>query len=110
MTASALYYLTAPFHLSALIIFLWLVNSFSCLLLLRNHRYLSDELSPHLKHYRLAFTVTLVISEILINFISDSYASDNLHTFLSDSEVLLTGITVGVLWHYEMTKKFVKLF
>ena len=71
---------------------------------------MADELSPQLKRYRLAFTVSLVISEILINFVSDSYESDNFYTFISDSEVLLTGITVGVLWHYEITKKFIKLF
>ena len=77
---------------------------------MKNYRYLADELSPKLKRYRLAFTASLVISEILINFVSDAYDSDNFHTFISDSEVLVTGITVGVLWHYEITKKFVKQF
>ena len=102
--------MSAPFHLNALIIFFWLANSTSCLLLLKNHRQLFDELSPKIKQYRLAFTVSLVISEILINFASDSYESDNFHTFISDTEVLFTGITVGVLWHYEITKKYLKLF
>ena len=106
MIVSAIYYLSAPFHLSALVILFWLANTISVVLLLRNHIHLSGELSPALKIYRLVFTITLIASEIIINLISESYQADNFHGFISDNEVLLTGITLGVLWHYELTKRF----
>jgi hypothetical protein len=107
---SAVYYLTAPFHLSVLVIFFWLTNTASILLLLKNHAGLIGEFSPNIKRYRFVFTVTLIISEVLINIASDSYQADNLHGLISDTEVLFTGMTLGVLWHYEIANKFKKLF
>ena len=107
---SALYYLTAPFHLSVLVILFWLANTVSILLLLKNYAGLVGQLTPNLKRYRLVFTLTLIISEVIINIASDSYQADNLHGFISDTEVLFTGMTLGVLWHYEITNKFKKLF
>jgi hypothetical protein len=107
---SALYYLTAPFPLSAPVIVFWLLNTFSVVLLLKNSDELVGQLTPNLKRYRLLFTATLIISEIIINIISDNYQVDNLGGFISDTEVLFTGMTLGVLWHYEITSKFKKLF
>ena len=107
---SALYYLTAPFHLSVLVILFWLANTASILLLLKNHAGLAGIFPPNLKRYRLIFTITLIISEVIINISSDPYQADNLHGFISDTEVLFTGMTLGVLWHYEITNKFKKLF
>ena len=110
LVVSALYYLSAPFHLTWPVVVFWLTNSVSVLLLIKHHRELAGQFSLILKKYRLLFTVTLVISEILINLISDDYVTDNLHGFISDTEVLLTGITLGVLWHYELTKNIKKVF
>jgi len=107
---STLYYLTAPFPLSAPVILFWLLNTFSVLLLLKNYNGITGQLSPNLKRYRLVFTATLFISEIFINITSENYQVDNLHGLISDTEVLVTGITLGVLWHYEITNKFKKLF
>jgi hypothetical protein len=107
---SMLYYLTAPFSLSPLIVLFWLVNTLSILLLLKNHAGLVGQLAPDLKRYRFVFTVTLIISEIIINILSDTYQTDNLDGFISDTEVLFTGMTLGVLWHYEITSKLKKLF
>ena len=61
-----------------------------------------------LKKGRLVFTFSLVFLEIAINLSADSYAADNFHGLISDSEVLLTGITLGALWHYELTKKLIR--
>ncbi|WP_269844382.1 hypothetical protein [Polynucleobacter sphagniphilus] len=36
---------------------------------------------------------------------SDSYAADNFHGLVSDMEVLVTGMTLGVLWYQELTAK-----
>ena len=107
---SALYYLTAPFPLSVPVIVFWLLNTFSILLLLKNYSGLVGQLSPNLKRYRLVFTATLIISEIIINVTAENYQVDNLHGLVSDTEVLFTGMTLGVLWHYEITNKFKKLF
>jgi hypothetical protein len=109
IVVSALYYLTAPFHLSVLVILFWITNTGSVLLLLKNHAGLVGEFTPNLKRYRLIFTISLIISEIIINITSDAYQSDNLHGFISDTEVLFTGITLGVLWHYEIINNFRKL-
>jgi hypothetical protein len=110
LTFSAIYYLTAPFSLSALIVLFWLINSLSVILLLKSAHEIVGELNPSLKLYRLMFTASLLISEIVINIISDSYQADNIHGFISDIEVLFTGITLGVLWYYEITRKLKKIF
>jgi hypothetical protein len=106
---SALYYLTAPFPLSTLVIIFWLLNTVSVLLLLKNYAALVGQLPPSLKRYRLLFTATLIISEIIINITSENYQVDNLHGLISDTEVLFSGMTLGVLWYYEITSKFKKL-
>lgn len=105
LVISAVYYLTAPFDLKFLTVFFWLLNSLSVFLLLINYRQITDQLSPYLKALRLIFTFSLVLAEIVINLTAEPYTADNLHGFISDAEVLLTGITLGVLWHYEITKK-----
>jgi hypothetical protein len=109
LVVSAVYYLSAPFHLTWPVVLFWLANSCSVLLLIKHHRELAGPFTQTLKQYRLLFTATLVISEIIINLVSDDYVADNLHGFISDTEVLLTGITLGVLWHYELTKSIKKV-
>ena len=109
LVVSALYYLTAPFHLTWLVVAFWLANSVSVVLLRKYHRELADQFNSSLKKYRLLFTITLIISEIIINLVSEDYVADNLHGFISDTEVLLTGMTLGVLWHYEFTKNIKKV-
>ena len=108
LIASAVYYLTSPFNLNAAIVFFWLINSASCALLILHYRQLYGDLSPKIKKIRLVFTLTLIFVEIAINATADSYAADNFHGFISDSEVLLTGMSIGALWHYELTKRLTK--
>lgn len=108
LVVSALYYLSAPFHLTWPVIVFWLANSASVILLLKHHRELAAQFTPILKRYRLLFTLSLVISEIIINIVADDYVADNLHGLISDTEVLLTGMTLGVLWHYELTQSVKK--
>ncbi len=104
LIASAAYYLTAPFNLNAVIVFFWLANSAACVALIYYYRQLNGKLSPNLQKIRLAFTLTLICVELAINLSAHSYAADNFHGFISDSEVLFTGIALGVLWHWEITK------
>jgi hypothetical protein len=104
LVVSAIYYITAPFPLGLFVVLFWLLNALSVILLIKNRHGLSGQLSPGLKKLRLLFTVTLVILEIIINLISEPYAADNFHGFISDVEVLVTGITLGLLWHYELTQ------
>ena len=109
LVVSAVYYLSAPFHLTWPVVLFWLANSMSVLLLIKHHRELAGQFNSTLKNYRLLFTITLVISEIIINLVSDDYVADSFHGFISDTEVLLTGMTLGVLWHYELTKNLKKV-
>ena len=109
LVVSALYYLSAPFHLTWTVVVFWLANSLSVVFLIKHHRELAGQFNSTLKKYRLLFTVTLIVSEIIINLVSDNYVADNFHGFISDTEVLLTGMTLGVLWHYEITKNIKKV-
>ena len=102
--ASAAYYLTAPFNLNVVIVFFWLTNSAACAALIYYYRQLNGKLSPNLQKIRLVFTLTLICVELAINLSAQSYAADNFHGFISDSEVLLTGMSLGVLWYWEITK------
>jgi len=104
LIVSAIYYITAPFHLGLFVVIFWLLNSLSVVFLIKYRHGLSGQLTPRLKNLRLFFTLTLVILEIIINVISAPYAADNFHGFISDIEVLVTGITLGLLWHHEFTK------
>jgi len=105
LLVSALYYITAPFTLTPLILFFWFANSLCVLYFIRNGELPTAELSANFKRARLVFTATLVLLELTININSDSYAADNFHGLVSDMEVLITGITLGVLWFQELTAK-----
>lgn len=104
LVISAVYYITAPFDLRFLTVLFWLLNSLSVILLLINYRQLAGQLTPFLKVVRLTFTFSLLFAEVAINLTAEPYTADNLHGFISDVEVLFTGITLGVLWHKEITK------
>lgn len=108
LTFSTIYYLTSPFNLNAAIVVFWLINTVSNLLLMYHYRQLHGELTPTLKKVRLAFTLSLIFAELVINLTANSYAADNFHGFISDTEVLITGITLGALWHFELTKNLKK--
>lgn len=100
---STLYYLSAPFNLTFLIYLFWSINFCSVIYLLVNANKLYAPLLPALKRVRLVFTATLVLLEITINLNSNSYAADNFHGLVSDAEVLITGIILGVLWFHTIT-------
>lgn len=103
LLVSTLYYVSAPFVLTPFIFFFWGLNAASVIVLLKNSASLNHVLTPKLKLVRYVFTGTLICLEIVINITSDSYVADNLHGFISDMEVLVTGITLGVLWYKELT-------
>jgi hypothetical protein len=100
---SAFYYVNAPFILTPLILFLWVLNAACVIYLLIHANQLVGEMSADFKRARLAFTATLILLELTINMNSDSYAADRFHGLASDIEVLVTGITLGVLWYKELT-------
>lgn len=102
---SAIYYVSAPFVLTPLILFFWLVNAACVIYLIAHAKDLVGEMGTGFKRARLIFTVTLILLELTINMNSDSYAADNFHGLVSDMEVLITGITLGVLWYQELTAK-----
>ena len=97
------YYLSAPFNLTFFIYLFWSINLGSVVYLLINANKLYAPLLPPLKRARLVFTVTLALLEITINLNSNSYAADNFHGLVSDAEVLITGIILGVLWFHTIT-------
>jgi len=100
---STFYYLSAPFNLTFFIYLFWSINLGSVVYLLINANKLYATLLPPLKRARLVFTVTLALLEITINLNSNSYAADNFHGLVSDAEVLITGIILGVLWFHTIT-------
>ena len=108
ISISALYYITAPFSLNFFIYLFWGINFISAVYLLVNSTKLAIPLINPLKRVRLIFTVTLILLELVINLNSNSYAADNFHGLVSDSEVLITGITLGVLWFHSITTPFTK--
>jgi len=105
---STLYYLSAPFNLTFFIYLFWAINLGSVIYLLINASKLYAPLLPPLKRARLVFTVTLALLEITINLNSNSYAADNFHGLVSDTEVLITGIILGVLWFHTITASIKK--
>jgi hypothetical protein len=108
ISISAIYYISAPFSLTFFIYFFWGVNFVSAFYLLINSSKLAIPLINPLKRVRLIFTATLILLELVINLNSNSYAADNFHGLVSDSEVLVTGITLGVLWFHSITAPLTK--
>ena len=100
---STLYYLSAPFNLTFFIYLFWSINFCAVIYLLINANKLYAPLLQPLKRARLVFTATLVLLEITINLNTNSYAADNFHGLVSDVEVLITGIILGVLWFHNIT-------
>jgi hypothetical protein len=108
ISISALYYITAPFSLTFFIYLIWGINFISAVYLLVNSNKLAIPLINPLKRVRLIFSATLILLELVINLNSNSYAADNFHGLVSDSEVLITGITLGVLWFHSITAPLTK--
>jgi len=102
---SAIYYVSAPFVLTPLILFFWLINAVCVVYLIIHAKQLVGQMGTGFKRARLIFTVTLILLELTINMNSDSYAADNFHGLVSDMEVLVTGMMLGVLWYKELTTK-----
>ena len=100
---STLYYLSAPFNLTFFIYLFWSINFCAVIYLLINANKLYAPLLQPLKRARLVFTATLVLLEITINLNTNSYAADNFHGLVSDLEVLITGVILGVLWFHNIT-------
>ena len=100
---STLYYLSAPFNLTFFIYLFWSINFCSVIYLLINANKLHAPLLQTLKKARLIFTASVVFLELAINLNSNSYAADNFHGLVSDAEVLITGIILGILWFHNIT-------
>jgi len=105
---STLYYLSAPFNLTFFIYLFWTINLCSVVYLLINANELYAPLLNNLKRARLIFTATVMLLELVINLNSNSYAADNFHGLVSDAEVLITGMVLGVLWFHNITALNVK--
>ena len=102
---SAIYYVSAPFVLTPLILSFWLINAVCVVYLIIHAKQLVGQMGTGFKRARLTFTASLILLELTINMNSDSYAADNFHGLVSDMEVLVTGMTLGVLWYQELTAK-----
>jgi len=102
---AVIYYVTSPFEMNWS---LWLTLALNLIALgyLWKHYRSSNEIPTREGRIaRWVFTITLILMEFLILLTPTPVSPDGILGLINDSEVFVTGILIGVLWHREILGK-----
>jgi drug/metabolite transporter (DMT)-like permease len=102
---AVIYYITSPFEMNWSLWITLALNLLALGYLWKYHRITHEIPTREGRIARLVFTITLILMEFLILFTTTPVSPDGILVLINDSEVFVTGILIGVLWHREILGK-----